>query len=80
MNTCALSQNLGNIILQYILILAKSEKLHTKLENLYFKSKNKTGISFKNQIFRINNNLNKLLVQIMNYQWIIELLTATQFN
>lgn len=77
MNICTIKQNLGSIVLQYIITLTKCEKLHTKLENLYFKMEKKTNSFVKNEIFKINNTLNKLFVEIMNYQWLIELFCPT---
>lgn len=78
MNSCTITQNFGNIILQYILILTKCEKLHTKLEGLYAKTDN-TKLRINNKIFKINDALNKLFVELLNYQWLIELFGIATF-
>jgi hypothetical protein len=67
------STNLSVIISNYIKLLIKCEILHNKLESLYQKATSKAK-SIKNSILKINTAINKLMVEIMEYQWLIELL------
>lgn len=73
MNTCALKQNLGIIVIQYILALIKCENLHKKLELTYL-SKNNV------KILKINKAINKLFVKIMHYQWLIEVMQTKKIK
>lgn len=73
MNTCTKKHNLSKLILEYIVLLVKSENLHNKLEELCLNATNKTSAFINNQIIRLNNALNKVFVDLMKLQWIIEL-------
>lgn len=72
MNICTLNNKFSKLILEYIMLLIKSEQLHNKLEKLYFKAANSTSKFLKEQIIKINNALNLVLVELMNHQWLIE--------
>ncbi len=73
MNTCALTlkKKFGVLASNYIMLLNKCEKLHSKLEKLY--SKQTINNSNMHQILYVNNCLNKNLVKLMQYQWFLEL-------
>ena len=71
MNTCTVNTNIKPLILKYINLLIKSENIHNKLEKLYLETY-KTNI-IKQQILKLNNKLNNLLVAIMKLQWLIEI-------
>ena len=73
MNTCTKTHNLSKLILEYIVLLVKSENLHNKLEELFLNATNKTSAFINNQIIKLNNALNKVFVDLMKLQWIIEL-------
>lgn len=66
--------NLGEIIKDYINLLIKSEALHTKLEKLYCKLETSASKFIKNEILKLNNALNKIMVKLMEYQWKIDFL------
>ena len=71
MNTCTLNVNIQPLILKYINLLIKSENLHYKLEKLYLETYKSNFI--KQQILKLNNKLNNILVTIMKLQWLIEI-------
>lgn len=71
MDTYALNKNIGVLASNYIMLLAKCEKLHSKLEKLY--SKDNGGLFQKYQVLYINNCLNKLLVKLMHHQNTLEI-------
>ena len=60
-------------VCEYILLLIKCEKLHTKLEQIYAIPKAKQSHGIKNQTIKLNNILNKMLVKLMHFQWKLEL-------
>ena len=66
--------NLGEIIKEYINLLIKSETLHDKLEKLYCKLETNASNLIKNQILKLNNALNNIMVKLMEYQWKIDFL------
>ncbi len=75
MNTCTTKHSFSKIILEYVGLLIKCEQLHNKLEQLCLNTKTQTTQLIKNNIIKINNKLNFLLVKLMKYQWLIEVLT-----
>lgn len=52
----------------YIELLIKSETLHDKLELLFNKALNNPSKILQNQLLRINATLNKVFIEIMQYQ------------
>ncbi len=71
MNTCTLNANIKPLILKYVNLLIKSENIHYKLEKLYLETYKSNFI--KQQILKLNNKLNNILVTIMKLQWLIEI-------
>ena len=70
MNICTKQHNISKIILEYVALLIKCEQLHNKLEKLCLNTTTQT----KQLIIKLNNKLNLILVELMKYQWLIELL------
>lgn len=55
------------LINNYIELLIKSESLHDKLERLFKKALTNPSLQLKNQIVKVNNALNKALVEQVDY-------------
>ena len=69
MNICTKQHNFSKTILEYVVLLVKCEQLHSKLEELCLNTTTQT----KQLIIKLNNKLNLILVELMKYQWLIEL-------
>lgn len=59
--------NWETLINSYIELLIKSESLHEKLEKLFFKALSNPTLQLKNQIIKVNNALNKILLETSQY-------------
>ncbi len=59
--------NWETLINNYIELLIKSESLHEKLEKLCEEALNNTSKQLQNEILKVNNILNKTLVETMEY-------------